>query len=153
MCFHLRAHVAVHATFTPRALEATGATVAWVIWHMLCRVLTVMSRDELLTELALIVRQLESSDESTADLLQALIDTARAARLPAEARRDDSLRFVEGDASVHSATWEQCGGLVHALEHGYVASDRSFIARVAARLFDLLPTHWSGQFSDSPRER
>ncbi|HEX2673628.1 MAG TPA: hypothetical protein VHM25_22270 [Polyangiaceae bacterium] len=57
-------------------------------------------------------------------------------------RRSDTHRFLEGDEAVESATWEQCGGLVHALETGQVADERAVAARVAARLFELVPTHY-----------
>jgi hypothetical protein len=99
------------------------------------------SRDELLAELALINRQLEASDESTSDLIDALVEVARALKLPTDARREDSHRFAEGAEAVESATWAQCGGLVVALADRQVVDERAFAARVAQRIFELIPTH------------
>jgi|tagenome__1003787_1003787.scaffolds.fasta_scaffold12704899_1 hypothetical protein len=100
------------------------------------------TRDELMTEISLISRQLQTSDEPTPDLIEALVDSARAINLPVDERREDTHRFIEGDESVESATWAQCAGLVHALQEGQVVDDRALAARVAQRIFDLLPTHY-----------
>jgi hypothetical protein len=100
------------------------------------------SRDELMAELALIGRQLQASDEPTPDLINALADSARALKLPADERREDTHRFIEGSEPVESATWAQCGGLVWALAEGQVVDGRMLAARVAQRIFDLLPTHY-----------
>jgi len=101
------------------------------------------SRDELMAEFALIGRQLQSSDEPTPDLIDALIDSARAVNLPTDEHREDAHRFIEGTKRVESATWVQCGGLAFALAAGQVADGRAMAARVAERIFDLLPTHYS----------
>lgn len=103
-----------------------------------------MSRDELMTQMALIERQLQSSDESTADLVDALVDAARAARVPMQAGKDDTHAFIEGRAAVETATWAQCGGLIQALVEGYVVQNRDLAARVAQRVFELTPTHFFG---------
>ena len=100
------------------------------------------TRDELMEEFALIGRQLQSSDEPTPDLVEALLDSARAVNLPTDERRDDAHRFLEGTERVESATWAQCGGLAYALAAGQVADERALAARVAQRIFDLLPTHY-----------
>lgn len=100
------------------------------------------TRDELLTEIALIGRQLQSSDEPTADLIDALFESARAVNLPVDDRREDTHRFIEGVEAVEAATWAQCAGLVHALQEHQVVEDRALAARVAQRIFDLLPTHY-----------
>ena len=97
-----------------------------------------------MSQLALIERQLQSSDEPTADLVEALVDAGRAVSLPVEDRRDDSHVFIEGAASIATATWAQCGGLVHALAGGHVSENRELAARVAQRVFELTPTHFSG---------
>ena len=94
-----------------------------------------------MTELALIVRQLQSSDEPTPDLIDALFDAGRAVNLPTDERRDDAHLFIEGAISIESATWIQCGGLLRALSARYVAENRALVARVARRIFELLPTH------------
>ena len=101
------------------------------------------SRDELMAAFALIGRQLQASDEPTPNLLEALIDSARAVNLPADEHREDTHRFIEGTKRVESATWAQCGGLAFALAAGQVADPRAMAARVAERIFDLLPTHYS----------
>ncbi len=95
-----------------------------------------------MADIALIERQLQASDEATADLVEALADGARALRLPVDDRRSDTHRFTEGADSVDAATWLQCGGLVYALSHGEVADERAFAARVARRIFDLTPSHY-----------
>src|SRR3954464_4626498 len=100
------------------------------------------SRDELMAELALIVRQLQASDESTSDLVDALVDTARALKLPINEGRDDAHRFIEGVQSVEAATWLQCGGLVFALAEHQVVDSRALASRVAQRVFELAPTHY-----------
>ncbi len=94
-----------------------------------------------MAELALIDRQLQASDESTSDLLEALADTARALKVPADDRREDAHRFIEGVDAVESATWAQCGGLISALTEGLVVEERTVAARVARRIFELTPTH------------
>jgi len=100
-----------------------------------------MSKDDLLTQLSVIERQLQSSDEPTRDLVDALLEVARGAKLPMDERRADTQMFLEGAASVEAATWLQCGGLLHALGQGYVTEDRALAARLAQRIFELLPTH------------
>jgi len=99
------------------------------------------SRDELMVELALIDRQLQGSDESTSDLVDALVDTARALRVPVEPSDEGLHLFINGKLSVDSATWGQCGGLVFELEQRTVVDDRSLAARVARRVFELAPKH------------
>ncbi len=98
-------------------------------------------QNELLTELTLIDRQLQASDESTADLIDALVDVARALKVPTDDRREDTHRFIEGAESVASATWAQCGGLVFALVERQVVDERAFAALVAQRIGELAPTH------------
>ena len=100
------------------------------------------SRDELMEELALIDRQLQMSDESAADLIEALVDAARALKLPIDGRREDAYRFIQGVDSVEAATWAQCGGLVFALSQRQVVDERALAARVAHRVFELTPTHY-----------
>jgi hypothetical protein len=100
------------------------------------------SRDVLMAELALIDRQLQTSDEPTSDLVDALVDAARALKLPTAAAREDTHRFIEGAEAVESATWAQCGGIVFALAERQVADERAFAARVAHRIFELTPTHY-----------
>lgn len=100
------------------------------------------SRDNLLAELALISRQLEASDEPTPDLISALIDSARAVKVPADEPRQDTHRFIEGTEPVEVATWAQCGGLVWALSESQVAEERALAARLAQRIFALVPTHY-----------
>ncbi|HKO53838.1 MAG TPA: hypothetical protein VJV79_39295 [Polyangiaceae bacterium] len=95
-----------------------------------------------MAELALIGRQLQASDEPTPDLINALVDSARAMKLPVDQRRPDTHRFIEGSESVESATWAQCGGLVCALAEGQVVDERMLAARVAQRVFELLPSHY-----------
>ena len=99
------------------------------------------SPDELLEKLALIYRQLQASDEPTADLVEELVNVARALRLPTDDRRGDAHRFIEGAESVATATWNQCGGLIHALAQKQVVGERAFAAHIAQRVFELLPTH------------
>ena len=113
-------------------------------WHERCTspCTEMESRNDLLEKLALINRELQSSDAPTADLIEALADSARALNLPNDERKEDTFRFVEGDEAVESATWAQCGGLVQALEAGHIAAGRALAARVAARLFELVPTHY-----------
>lgn len=101
------------------------------------------SRDHLMAELALIDRQLQASDETTSDLVEALLDVARALKLPVDARREDAHRFIEGTESVATATWAQCGGLVFALTQRQVVEERALAAQVAQRLFELTPTHYA----------
>ena len=100
------------------------------------------SRDALMAELALIDRQLQASDEPTSELVDALVDAARALKLPTAAPREDAHRFIEGADAVESATWAQCGGLVVALAERQVVDERAFAARVAHRIFELTPTHY-----------
>jgi len=100
------------------------------------------ARDELMAELALINRQLQSSDESTSDLVDALADAARALKLPVDEARDDTHRFIEGVEAVESATWAQCGGLIHSLAQHQLVDERPLAARVAQRVFELAPTHY-----------
>lgn len=102
-----------------------------------------MSRDEWMTQLAFIERQLQSADEPTADLVEALADAGRAVSLPVQEGREDSHLFIQGNASVATATWAQCGALVHALAEGYVAENRDLAARIAQRVFELTPTHYT----------
>jgi hypothetical protein len=99
------------------------------------------SRDELLEQLALIERQLQASDEPTANLIDELVDVARALRLPTDDHREDAHRFTEGSEPVESATWKQCGGLIYALAQKQVPDERAFAARLTQRIFELLPTH------------
>ena len=100
------------------------------------------SRETLMAELALIDRQLQSSDEPTSELVDALVDAAHALKLPTAAPREDTHRFLEGVEAVESATWGQCGGLVFALAERQVVNERAFAARVAHRIFELTPTHY-----------
>ena len=100
------------------------------------------SRDTLMAEVALIARQLQASDEPTSELIDALVDVCRALKLPADSRRDDTHRFLEGAESVEAATWAQCGGLVFALAERQVVDERALAARVAQRIFQLTPTHY-----------
>src|SRR3954451_14999199 len=100
------------------------------------------SRDELMAELSLINRQLQASDETTSDLLDALVEVTRALKLPVDEARDDTHRFIEGAESIDSATWVQCGGIVFALAQRQVVDARALAARVAQRIFDLAPTHY-----------
>jgi hypothetical protein len=106
------------------------------------REVSMESRDTLMAELALIARQLQAPDEPTSDLIDALVDAARALKLPTDERRPDTHRFIEGAESVESATWAQCGGLVFALAERQVVDERSFATRVAQRIFQLTPTHY-----------
>ncbi len=99
------------------------------------------SRNELLSELVLIDRQLQASDESTSDLIDALVDVTRALKLPTDELGEDTHRFLHGDESLTSATWAQCGGLVFALVERQVVDERAFAARVARRIYELAPTH------------
>ena len=100
-----------------------------------------MRRDDLMAQLALIERQLQSSDEPTADLVNALVDVAHALSLPVAERRAETLNFVGGVTSIETATWSQCGGLLHALTEGDVPENRELASRVAQRIFELVPTH------------
>ena len=100
------------------------------------------SRDELMGELTLIERQLQTADEPTSDLIDALIDATRALKLPIDQRRPDAHLFIDSEQSVSSATWDQCGGLVFALARQEVVAPRAFAARVAQRVFELTPTHY-----------
>lgn len=101
------------------------------------------SRNDLMAEVALINRQLQASDEATSDLIEALLDVARAIKLPVDEHREDAHRFIEGTESVASATWAQCGGLVFALTQQQVVAERAFAAQLAQRLFELIPTHYA----------
>lgn len=100
------------------------------------------ARDDLMAEIALINRQLQASDESSSDLIDALVDVTRALKLPVDEPRSDTHRFVEGVESVESATWLQCAGLIHALSQRQVVEERALAARVAQRVFELAPTHY-----------
>ena len=128
----------------PRAVTARARVrpPRWVAQSLqaTCRGL-MESRDELLSELALINRQLQASDESTSDLIDALVAAARALKLPTDAPREDTHRFIDGAEAVENATWAQCGGLVVALADRQVVDERAFAARLAERIFELTPTH------------
>jgi len=100
------------------------------------------SCEELMGELALIERQLESSDEPTSDLIDALVEAARALRLPTDERREDTHLFIDGGEAVESATWRQCGGIVYALIERRIVDERTVAARVAQRIFELAPAHY-----------
>ncbi|MES1173270.1 MAG: hypothetical protein ABUL62_02995 [Myxococcales bacterium] len=99
------------------------------------------SRDDLRDKLSLIDRQLRSSDEPTADLIEALLDSARSLNLPLDARQDSFL-FAIGEERIEAASWEQCGALVQALEDGSIVDGRELAARVAARISELVPEHY-----------
>ena len=100
------------------------------------------SREEVRDTLALIDRQLRASDEPTADLIEALLDSARSLNLPSESLDEDTFPFVTGEERVEAASWEQCGALVQALEDGRIVDGRELAARVAARIFELVPAHY-----------
>lgn len=100
------------------------------------------SLDDLMAGLSLIDRQLGASDESTADLIDALVDTARGLKVPVAARSDETHRFLEGAEPVARASWLQCGGLIFALAEGQVVDQRAVAAQLARRIFDLAPTHY-----------
>lgn len=98
-------------------------------------------RADLMAELFLIDRQLEASDESTTDLVDALVSTARGLKLPIDEHRDETHRFLEGMQPVADATWTQCGGLIFALAEGQVVDERAVAAQLARRIYDLAPCH------------
>lgn len=99
------------------------------------------ARDELMAEVALINRQLQASDETAADLIEAFVEAARALKLPVDEARSDTHRFIEGVEPVEGATWAQCGGLIFALAQHQLVDERALAARVAQRVFELAPTH------------
>ena len=92
--------------------------------------------------LSLIDRQLRSSDEPTADLIEALLDSARSLNLLSGSHRLDTFLFATGEEQVEAASWEQCGALVQALDEGRIVDGRELAARVAARISELVPAHY-----------
>jgi len=94
-----------------------------------------VTRDELMSELALLERQFQNSDEDTSQLVEELLDAGRALGLASDVHREDAHWFTEGLEPVESATWLQCGGLLYALDNDQVVNVRAFCARLARRIF------------------